>query len=221
MAYLLRVELPDLPGTLGAVATAFGQVGGDILAMDVVERSRGRAVDDIVVDLPPGRAPDALITAGESVPGVRVESVLPDPGVANALREWELVEAMTAAPHRARQALAAMVPEVLRLGWAAVISLPAGAPVEVLAAGGGVPDLSAVALPRARMHRAGVLPTEADWVPESWQATDTRLAVAPLGTDECVLVGRPGGPAMRAVEVARLAHLASLASVIAGQPAHT
>ncbi len=218
MAYLLRVELPDLPGTLGAVATAFGKVGADILAMDVVERSPGRAVDDIVVDLPSGRAPDVLITAGESVPGVRVESVRPDPGVASSRREWELVEEMAASPHRARHALATMLPAVLGAGWAAVVALPADGPAEVLAGGGGVPDLSRVALPRAEMQRPGVMDTEADWVPESWQAVDTHLAVAPLGRDEFVLVGRPGGPAMRAVEIARLAHLAGLAAVIAGQP---
>lgn len=224
MAYLLRVELPDVPGTLGAVATAFGQVGADILAMDVVERTRGRAVDDIVVDLPTGRAPDALITAGESVPGVRVESVRPDPGVVNARREWELVEAMAAAPQRARQALAAMLPEVLRVGWAAVIALTADGAAQVLAGGGGVPDLTNVTLPRSHMQRPGVVDTEAgagaDWVPESWQAVDTHVAVVPLGADEYVLVGRPGGPAMRTVEIARLAHLAGLASVIAAQPAH-
>jgi hypothetical protein len=220
MAYLLRVELPDVPGTLGAVATAFGHVGADILAMDVVERSSGRAVDDIVVDLPTGRAPDLLITAGESVPGVHVESVRPDPGVASARREWELVEAMAAAPHLARQALAAMLPEVLRVGWAAVVSLPAGGGPDVLAGGGGVPDLARVDLPKSKMDRPGVIDTEADWVPESWQAVDTHLAVAPLGPDEYVLVGRPGGPVMRTVEIARLAHLAGLAGVIAVQPLH-
>jgi len=30
MAFLLRVELPDVPGSLGAVATALGAVGADI-----------------------------------------------------------------------------------------------------------------------------------------------------------------------------------------------
>ena len=39
MSFVLRVVLPDRPGTLGAVATALGEVGADILAMDVIERS--------------------------------------------------------------------------------------------------------------------------------------------------------------------------------------
>jgi hypothetical protein len=98
MSYVLRLVLPDKPGTLGAVATELGKVDADILAMDIVERSPDQAVDDIVVALPSGRQPDVLITAAEAVPGVRVESVRPDPGIAARHREWELVEAIAATP---------------------------------------------------------------------------------------------------------------------------
>ncbi len=118
MSYVLRLLLPDRPGTLGAVATALGLVDADILAMDIVERSPDQAVDDIVVALPAGRQPDVLITAAETVPGVRVESVRPDPGVAARHREWELVEAIAADPKDAVAILARMLPQVLRAGWA-------------------------------------------------------------------------------------------------------
>src|SRR6188472_4224028 len=130
---------------LGAVATALGGVDADILAMDVVERSGGQAVDDLVVDLPRTRQPDALITAAESVAGVRVESVRPDPGVADVRREWELVEAVAADPGQAMHTLARMLPIVLRVGWAAVVEVDADSTVTVLASGGGSPDLSPVA----------------------------------------------------------------------------
>ena len=93
----------------------------DILAMDIVERSPEQAVDDIVVALPAGRQPDVLITAAETVPGVRVESVRPDPGVAARHREWELVEAIAADPKDAVTILARMLPQVLRAGWAIVV----------------------------------------------------------------------------------------------------
>ena len=218
MAYLLRVELPDTPGTLGAVATAFGQVGADILAMDIVERTRDRAVDDIIVDLPAGKAPDCLITAGESVPGVHVESVRPDPGVAGAHREWELVEAMAASPATAVAALAKMLPEVLRVGWAAGVTVDAAGRPTLIAGGGGVPDLTDVILPPGIADKPRALDPEAMWVPSDWREMATELAVAPLGVDAVVLVGRPGGPAMRDVEVGRLAHLAGLAAVVAGSP---
>ncbi len=55
VTYLLRVVLPDRPGTLGAVASALGGEGADILSVDVVERHQGVAVDDLVVDLPAAR----------------------------------------------------------------------------------------------------------------------------------------------------------------------
>src|SRR5918994_1277776 len=67
VSYLLRVLLPDRPGMLGAVASALGQVGADILSIDVVERAAGVAVDDMIVDLPPGKLADALVTAPDRV----------------------------------------------------------------------------------------------------------------------------------------------------------
>ena len=70
VSFLLRVVLPDKPGNLGAVASALGGAGADILSVDVVERGDGQAVDDIAVELPTNRPPDVLITAAESVPGV-------------------------------------------------------------------------------------------------------------------------------------------------------
>jgi len=38
MSFLLRVHVPDRPGSLGALATALASVGADILSVDVVER---------------------------------------------------------------------------------------------------------------------------------------------------------------------------------------
>ncbi len=214
-SYVLRVELPDRPGALGAVATAIGLVDGDILAMDIVERRGGRAVDDIVVELPSGRQPDVLITAAESVRGVRVESVRPDPGVASAHREWELVEALAARPAQAVATLAELLPQVLRAGWAVVVRADGIAHMKVLASGGGAPDLSHTAPDMLPMSRAAVLDQAASWVPAAWQALDTHLAAAPLGSpDVVVMIGRPGGPAMREAEVARLAHLAGMAATV-------
>ncbi|HWG93244.1 MAG TPA: ACT domain-containing protein, partial [Mycobacteriales bacterium] len=60
MSFLLRVVLPDRPGMLGALATALGEAGGDILSLDVVERGPDGAVDDLVVALPPGGLADRL-----------------------------------------------------------------------------------------------------------------------------------------------------------------
>jgi len=44
---LLRVELPNVPGSLGRLASAIGAAGGDIEAIEIVEkRYDGTAVDD-------------------------------------------------------------------------------------------------------------------------------------------------------------------------------
>ncbi|HYU65988.1 MAG TPA: ACT domain-containing protein, partial [Jatrophihabitantaceae bacterium] len=72
--------LPDRPGALGAVATALGTAGADILSVDVIERSAGYAVDELVLELPPDKLPDSLLTAASTVPGVRVESIRPYAG---------------------------------------------------------------------------------------------------------------------------------------------
>ncbi len=216
MAYLLRVDLPDVPGALGAVATALGAAGADILAMDVVERSAGRAVDDMVVDIP-GAPPDLLIAAAESVQGVRVESVLPDPGIAGARREWEMVEAMAADPRSALATLAEFLPEVVRVGWALVLRVDDEGRCDAVAQGGGAPDVDGLRAPiLADLPRARRLPDDGDWVPDDWQAVATELAAAPVSTSLVLLTGRPGGPAMRDIEVARLAHLAGLAAAVSG-----
>ncbi|MDQ6657601.1 MAG: amino acid-binding protein [Actinomycetota bacterium] len=218
MSYVLRVQLPDRPGALGAVATALGTIGADIMAMDIVERSPGTAIDDLVVDLPRGRAPDTLITAAESVDGVRVESVRPDPGIADAHREWELVEAVAADPEHAVETLAELLPDVLRAGWAAVVRVTPERTIEVLGSGGGVPSFDGVVPGWAPLTGPKILDSEENWVPEPWRAVGTEMAAAPLGAaDVSVIVGRPGGPAMRRSEVARLAHLAMLAAVVSGR----
>ena len=80
MSYLLRLVVPDRPGLLGAVATALGTAGIDIVSVDVLERGGGVAVDDIVVDLPSDRLPDSLITVAQTVPGVQVETLRPFAG---------------------------------------------------------------------------------------------------------------------------------------------
>ncbi len=221
MSYVLRLVLPDRPGSLGAVATALGHLGADILAMDIVERSVGHAVDDLVVALPAGKQPDALITAAESVPGVFVESVRPDPGVADSHREWELVEALASDPKMALATLAQRLPKVLRAGWAVVVRVVPreGHPdeVELIAGGGGIPQLAGIVPGWAPVNKPTVLDPEASWVPADWKTLGTEMAVAPLGnSDLAILVGRPGGPAIRDSELARLTHLAGLTAVVSG-----
>jgi hypothetical protein len=220
VSYLLRVLLPDRPGMLGAVATALGAAGADILGVDVVERSAGVAVDDLIVELPPGKLADSLVSAAVSVPGVTVESIQRYYAVAGeAHRELELLDALAAAPDRAVELLVSGVPRIFRAGWAVVVRYDERGPL-VEAASPAAPDLGDVDLPFLPLTRANVLDPTARWVPPDWGALGTELAAAPLGDpDRAVLVGRPGGPAWRPAELLRLAHLAGIAVTVSARDA--
>ncbi|ATY10201.1 amino acid-binding protein [Amycolatopsis sp. A1MSW2902] len=214
VSFLIRVQLPDSPGTLGAVATALGTVGADILSVDVVERGGGLAIDDLVVELPSGRLPDALITAAESVEGVEVDAVRPYAGILDTHRELELVEEIAAQPKAGLDLLAEGVPKIIRAGWAVIVEHAESGPRR-LASSSAAPENPFTDLPWLPLERATVLDGEDSWVPETWKELGTELAATPLGKPgKAMLVARPGGPNFRAAEVARLAHFAGIVAVV-------
>jgi hypothetical protein len=214
LSFLIRVQLPDSPGVLGAVATALGMAGADILSVDVVERGSGIAVDDLVVELPSGRLPDALITAAERVEGVEVDAVRPYAGVLDTHRELELVEEIAAQPSTGLDLLSEGVPKIIRAGWSLVVQRGEGG-VARLSASAAAPEAPLADVPWLPLERATVLDSEEPWIPETWRELGTELAATPLGKpDRALLVGRPGGPMFRAAEVARLAHLAGIVAVV-------
>ncbi|UMP06634.1 amino acid-binding protein [Amycolatopsis sp. EV170708-02-1] len=214
MSFLIRVQLPDTPGTLGAVATALGTVGADILSVDVVERGGGVAIDDLVVEIPSGRLPDALITAAESVDGVEVDAVRPYAGVLDTHRELELVEEIAAQPATGLEILAEGVPRIIRAGWAVVVEHAEAGAIR-LASSNAAPETPITDLPWLPLERATILDAEEAWVPETWKELGTELAATPLGKPgKALLVARPGGPNFRAAEVARLAHFAGIVAVV-------
>ncbi len=214
MLFLLRVLLPDRPGSLGAVATALGRAGADILGVDVVERAKGIAVDDLTLELPAGRPPDVLITAAEAIPDVQVESVRPHSGRLDTNRELELIEEITGEPQRGLDLLAGGVPRIFRAGWALVVIREDGA-ARRLAESPASPETRAGDLPWLPLSRPVVLDPQQHWVPDPWKDLDTELAAAPLGVAaQALVVGRPGGPAFRPSELARLAHLAGIVAMV-------
>lgn len=211
MAYLLRLVLPDRPGMLGAVATALGEAGADIVSLDVVERGPDGAVDDLLVELPAGALVDRLITGAQSVPGVIVESFRPYTGAADLHGDLELVDALAAAPGRALQVLVDGSVGVFRSGWALLIESGA-----VTGASRGAPELDVLPSTWQPISRARQVASSEAWVPQQWHLLGTELAVAPVGDPgRVILLGRPGGPLFRASEVLRLGHLAGLAATVA------
>jgi hypothetical protein len=211
MAFLLRVELPDVPGSLGAVATALGAVGADIEAIEIVEhRSDGVAVDDVLCEMPPSVQPDALVSACHSLTGVRVLWVSRYTAAASLQLDLEAVEALTERPLDAVHRLADVVPATFRCDWAMVLRPGASleAPVEVVGASGAAPEPVA----ESAVWLVGDRPRRLPEVP-SWP--DTLLAIAPVrDAGAWVVLGRRGGPELLDSELARLGHLAALASSI-------
>ena len=216
MSFLLRIVLPDKPGSLGAVATALGNAGADILGVDVVERGHGHAVDDLAVELPHGRPPDVLITAAESVPGVEVESVRPHSGRLETHRELELIDQIASDPENGLHLLAEGVPRIFRAGWALIAEREDGSSYR-LAESTAAPETRAGDLPWLPLEKATVLDPAVHWMPDPWSALDTELAAAPFGPKaRALVVGRPGGPVFRPSELARLSHLAGIVVTVLG-----
>jgi hypothetical protein len=60
---------------LGAVASRIGAVRGDLVGIDILERGAGRAIDELVVDLPSESLVQLLISEVSQVDGVDVEDV--------------------------------------------------------------------------------------------------------------------------------------------------
>ena len=197
MPLLMRVELPDVPGSLGRVATAIGDGGGDIEAIEIVEhRSDGTAVDDVLLEIAPGSMPDSVVSACNALDGVKVIWVSRYAAGGNLFLDLEVVEELTKHRAEALDRLPGMLPVAFRVDWAArVRRTPDG--LEVLTATEAAP----VEVPWAELDQAGRLPSD----------DDVLLCGAPLLDDEMIVLGRTGGPEFLDSELARLGHLVGLA----------
>ena len=216
MSFLMRVQVPDRPGSLGLLATALGTAGVDILSVDVVERGSTTAVDDLVVEIPRGSFPETLITAAEAIDGVQVVSVWPFSGVLDTHRELELIDSVAATIGDRLQVLVDGLPRVLSVGWSMIFASGADGPYRVVGSP-AAPQTQHSAAAWLPLRKPLALDLDADWVPQSWREMDTTMAAAPLGSDlRIVLIGRPGGPEFRPSEVARLGHMAGIVATVLG-----
>lgn len=201
MPFLLRVELPDVPGSLGRLASAIGVAGGDIEAIEIVEkRPDGTAVDDVLLEVPGGTMPDSIVSACNALDGVRVVWISRYAAGGNLFLDLEAVEELTANPEEALDRLVELLPVTFRADWAARVHRAQGI---VYATGAAPEELDFVEIE----GRAERLEAEGDDV--------TIYAAARISGNEIVVIGRRGGPDFLDSELARVGHLAGLAATIA------
>ncbi len=100
--FLVRIRMPDRPGALGLVASRVGAVKGDIVGIEVVDRTEGEAVDELAVVLPDGSLLDALRREISEVDGTVVVAATPVTGFVDpVLASLDLAIAVTTATDRA------------------------------------------------------------------------------------------------------------------------
>ena len=199
MPFLLRVELPDVPGSLGRLAGAIGEAGGDIEAIEIVEkRHDGTAVDDVLLELPPTAMPDTIVSACNQLPGVHVVWISRYAAGGNLFLDLEAVEDLTANPTEALDRLVDLLPVTFRADWAARVHRADGLRYTTEAAPSDLPFLELVRTERVEI-----------------EGDDVNVMVAArLGGNEIVVLGRRGGPDFLDSELARVGHLAGLAMSI-------
>lgn len=198
---LLRVELPNVPGSLGRLASAIGAAGGDIEAIEIVaKRPDGTDVDDVLLDMVEGVMPDSVVSACNAVEGVKVLWISRYLAGGNLFPDLEVVESLTAEPAVALDRLIESLPVAFRCEWAARVAITEQGSSEIECATEGAP-------------------TSIELQPGSGPARqaigDDLVAVAPIGHARVVAIGRRGGPEYLDSELARLDHLVGLAVSIA------
>jgi hypothetical protein len=177
--FALEISLADQPGALGFVASTIGAMGGDVVDIDVLEHGRGRARDEITVNLASPRDSEALVERLNELEGVEVEAisqvgeyghhlVVDALEVAAAILDERDVSGLV-------EALATGVLAAFAASWVVVVQDGAPRP---LAAAGGVPPASV---------------TRAAGGPIRFADEDDRIAV-PIDSTTSLVVGREGWP---------------------------
>ncbi|HET9077259.1 MAG TPA: hypothetical protein VFN68_10015 [Acidimicrobiales bacterium] len=186
--FTVRVWVPDRPGALGAVASRIGAVRGDLVGIDILERGAGRAIDELVVDLPSESLVELLISEIGEVDGVDVEDVR---RASDALNDPRLDALETAATLVTQQAVQPLLASLARgslrdfqCDWATVVELD------------GVDHAVAVGpVPPGPWLRAFLAGSRAVVAPRPGEAAPDDVAWADLDAAGLVLIlGRQGRP---------------------------
>ncbi|MGJ6979343.1 amino acid-binding protein [Aestuariimicrobium soli] len=201
---MLRVQLPDRPGSLGQVATAMGTVGADISAIEIVEKRSGSVINDFMLTMPPHQLPDALVSVCNQLEGVNVLWLSRYPENWSLESDIDLLDRISADPSNSADILVTFGPAVFHSQWAVVLD----AHGQPRAASQLAPELSpAAAEALGPLSGTDTRELVAGWLP-GWG--DTTIAHAALPDGSVLVLGRQGGPAYLGSELRRLEHLAGM-----------
>jgi len=194
--FSLRVWMPDRPGALSHVAGRIGAVKADVVALEILERSSGRAMDEIVVELSDPSLVGLLRSELQEVDGVEVEDVCMLQTKPVSLTQAILAAAgrllETSGPEAVFEVLSDACRE-LRMTWAAI----AGSEGERVLV--GEPDSGRVAAVLEEVARSGGL------------AEDLELLAACFEQTGALLVAKRTHPPLRHRERFEIATLVRLA----------
>ena len=202
--YVVRVWLPDRPGALGAVASRIGAVRGDLVGIDILERGAGRAIDELVVDLPSDDLVPLLTAEMGQVDGVDVEDVRL---AAEAAHDPRLGALEAAAVLVAQDELHGLFTAVCHHGrhnfdadWSVLLDLDG--PVPLAIAGDAPPAAWLAAFIEGSRTSAAIVGADTGPDDVAWAALSR--------TDQVLVLGREGRP-FRARERRQLIALARIA----------
>ncbi len=201
---------------LGALARAIGLAGADIVTIEVLERSLTHAVDDVVLELSPGRDVSDLTIALSGLLGVQVLALHPAPDSAGH-PDLDLLTALAANPARGLITFTDMLPAVFRATWALTRSAT-DLNDAVVHASLAVPPFALSLRPAG--HRARELSTSTTdpaISPAAAPAAGVAMATCPVGGSAyLVILGRDIGPRFHPVELFRLECLAAVVDAMLG-----
>ena len=72
---IVRCRIDNRPGMLGRLASAIGEAGGDIGAIDIVRQEPGALVRDVTVNCRDDAHGEAIVAAIRPLPGISVVNV--------------------------------------------------------------------------------------------------------------------------------------------------
>lgn len=140
--YVVRLWLPDVPGTLGRVAAAIGRAAGDVIGIEIMERGAGMAIDELLVELPGVGSVEAMVAQISDVDGVAIEDVhpvAPDRSDRSVLALEVAADIMSAPDAERMNEMCARVRYMLEGEWCAILRTGERSPMAV---SGEVPDLA-------------------------------------------------------------------------------